>query len=223
MNQGKSSAELMEKATVHVIDDDPDVRSALTWLIESVQLGVRTYPAIADFLDSWSECDGPGCLVLDVRMPGMSGMEFLTRMERLGITLPAIMLSGHGNIPMATRALRAGAVDFIQKPVNEQLLLDRIQEAIEKSRARHTHKLAATRLAALSLREREVVKRVAAGLHNKEIASELNLSPRTVEAYRAQAMRKLGAGTPAELVALVLSQTDGQQGKPTHREAGRHQ
>lgn len=143
------------------------------------------------------------------RMPGMSGMEFLARMERIGIDLPVIVLSGHGTIPMATRALRAGAVDFIQKPVNEQLLLDRIQEAIEKSRERQAHRPAAS-LDDLSPREREVVERVAAGLHNKDIARELGLSPRTVEAHRAQAMRKLGAGTTAELVAMVLRQGGGQ-------------
>lgn len=194
----------MEDATVHVIEDDPDVRNALTWLIESVQLAVRTYPAIADFLDARHACAGPGCLVLDVRMPGMSGLEFLQRMERVGIDLPVIMLSGHGTIPMATRALRAGAVDFIQKPVNEQLLLDRIQEAIEKSRAQLQQRPGAANLADLSQREREVAERVAAGRHNKDIARELGLSPRTVEAHRAQAMRKLGVGTTAELVALVV-------------------
>ncbi len=196
----------MENATVHVIDDDPDVRSALAWLIESVQLSVCTYPAVADFLDAWHECEGPGCLVLDVRMPGMSGMEFLQRMERIGIDLPAIVLTGHGTIPMATRAVRAGAVDFIQKPVNEQLLLDRIQEAVDKSRAHMAHKPAAG-LEHLSPREREVVERVAAGRHNKDIARELGLSPRTVEAHRAQAMRKLGTGTTAELVAMVVRRT----------------
>jgi FixJ family two-component response regulator len=200
----------METATVHVIDDDPDVRSALTWLIESVQLQVRTYPAIADFLDAWHESEGAGCLVLDVRMPGMSGMDFLGRMERIGIDLPVIVLTGHGTVPMASRALRAGAVDFIQKPVNEQLLLDRIQEAIEKSCARLKRKPAMASLDGLTSREREVVERVAAGRHNKDIARDLGLSPRTVEAHRAQAMRKLGAGTAAELVALVLRQAGGQ-------------
>jgi FixJ family two-component response regulator len=198
----------MEAAIVHVIDDDPDVRRALAWLIESVQLRVRSYPAIADFLDAWhlGAHAGAGCLVLDVRMPGMSGMEFLDRMEGLGIDLPVILLSGHGTIPMATRALRAGAVDFIQKPLNEDLLLDRIQEAVGKSRARQARKTDAACLTALSAREREVVERVAAGVHNKDIARDLGLSPRTVEAHRAQAMKKLGTATTAELVALVLRQ-----------------
>lgn len=188
---------------VHVIDDDPDVRGALTWLIESVQLEVSSYAAIADFLDAWRGT-GVGCLVLDVRMPGISGMDFLGRMPALGVELPVIMLTGHGTIPMATRALRAGAIDFIQKPLNEQLLLDRIQEAIEKSRHQLAQKLVIAHLAGLSTREQEVVRRVAAGLHNKEIARELSLSPRTVEAHRAEAMKKLGIGSTAELVALVL-------------------
>lgn len=189
-------------ATVHIIDDQPDVRAALAWLIESVCLPVRTYPAIADFVDDY-RAGGCGCLVLDVRMPGMSGMDFLERMPALGLDLPAIMLSGHGTIPMVTRALRAGAVDFIEKPVNEQLLLDRIQEAIGRSRQSLCQRAIAGRWAGLTAREREVVARVAAGRHNKEIARDLGLSARTVESHRAQAMRKLGVGTAAELVALM--------------------
>lgn len=188
---------------VHVIDDQADVRSALAFLIESVQLQARTYPDIADFLDTY-RADAADCLVLDVRMPGMSGMDFLDRMPSLGLELPVILLSGHGTIPMVTRALRAGAVDFIQKPVNEQLLLDRIQEALERSRLQQQRKRAAARTADLSARELEVVTRIAAGLHNKEIARELSLSARTVESHRAHAMKKLEVGTLAELVGAVL-------------------
>lgn len=191
------------ETTVHVIDDQPDVREALAWLIESVQLKVHTYPAIADFLDEY-RAGGCGCLVLDVRMPGMSGMDFLDRMQALGLELPVIILSGHGTIPMVTRALRAGAVDFIQKPVNEQLLLDRIQEAIECSRATLLRKSIADRLAELTTRELEVASRIAAGSHNKEVARDLGLSSRTVEAHRAQAMKKLGVRTAADLAALLL-------------------
>lgn len=195
----------MEQAEpiVHVIDDQPDVRAALASLIESVQIKVHTYPAIADFLD---DChgDGCGCLVLDVRMPGVSGMEFLERMPALGVVLPVIMLSGHGTISMATRALRAGAVDFIEKPVNEQLLLDRIQEAIGRSRRHLFQRALAGRWAELTARELDVVAQVAAGRHNKEIARDLGLSARTVESHRAQAMRKLGARTAADLAALAL-------------------
>ena len=194
-------------ATVHIIDDDPAVRSGLSYLVESVQLEARAYPSITDFLDAWRP-GGAGCLVLDVRMPGMSGSEFLERREAIGVDLPVIMLSGHGTIPMATRALRAGAVDFIQKPVNEQLLLDRIQEAVERSR-HQAHKAAlADRIAALTPRELDVARHIAAGLHNKEIARLMNLSSRTVEAHRARAMAKLGAHTGAELAALTLHSHD---------------
>lgn len=190
---------------VHVIDDQADVRTSLAWLIESVQLKVSTYPAIANFLDLYRE-GGCGCLVLDVRMPGISGIDFLERMPALGLELPVILLSGHGTIPMATRALRAGAVDFIQKPVNEQLLLDRIQEAIERSRHHLYRKSIGARMADLTTRELDVVARIAAGMRNKEIARVLELSSRTVESHRAEAMRKLAVGTVAELVKLVLLQ-----------------
>lgn len=196
------------EATVHLIDDDPDVRQALAWLLESVQLAVQSYASIAAFIDAY-RARRPECLVLDVRMPGMSGMEFFGRMGEFGIDLPVVMLSGHGTVPMATRALRAGAVDFIQKPLNEQLLLDRVQEALEVSRGKAAETAQAMGLQGLSEREREVVERVASGRHNKEIARELELSPRTVEAHRAQAMRKLGVHTTAELVALVLRRGGG--------------
>lgn len=195
-----------QEAIAHLIDDDTDVRQALRWLVESVQIGVREFGSIAEFLESPRPA-GPGCIVLDVRMPGMSGMEFLNRMVSFGIDLPVVMLTGHGTIPMATRALRAGAVDFLQKPFNEDILLDRVQEAVEKSRLAIAHNSARELLGLLSAREDEVVRRVAAGRHNKEIARELGLSPRTVEAHRAQAMQKLGVHTPAELTALVLDST----------------
>lgn len=193
----------MQKATAYIIDDDADVRHALGWLIESVQIGVREFGRVAEFLEDLRPT-GPGCIILDVRMPGMSGMEFLDRRASFGIDLPVVMLTGHGTIDMATRALRAGAVDFVQKPINEQLLLDRVQEAVDKSRRALVGKADDVRLAALSVRETEVARRIAAGLHNKEIARELGLSPRTVEAHRAQAMRKLGVHTSAELATLVL-------------------
>ncbi len=192
-----------QAATAHIIDDDADVRHALRWLIESVQIGVREFGRVAEFLEA-PRPSGPGCIVLDVRMPGMSGMEFLERMASFGIDLPVVMLSGHGTIPMATRALRAGVVDFVQKPINEQLLLDRVQEAVDKSRRALAERTAAARLALLTAREADVVRLVAAGRHNKEIARELGLSPRTVEAHRAQAMKKLGVHSGAELAALTL-------------------
>ncbi|TAN77958.1 MAG: response regulator transcription factor [Gallionella sp.] len=197
----------MEKsnATVYIVDDDPDVREALRYLIESVQLEARAFPSIAEFLDSYRP-GNPGCMVLDVRMPGMSGMEFLERREPLGVGLPVIMLSGNGTVPMATRALRSGAVDFVQKPVNEQLLLDRVHEAIDLSRKQMEQESLACRLSGLTPREMEVVRKIADGLHNKEIARQLKLSNRTVESHRAHAMRKLDMHTTADLVALVVRQ-----------------
>lgn len=187
----------------YIIDDDADVRLALRWLIESVQIAVREFGSVAEFLKGFHP-GSPGCIVLDVRMPGMSGMEFLDRMAAFGIDLPVILLSGHGTIPMATRAIRAGAVDFIQKPINENLLLDRIQEAVDKSRQALAKKEVSDRMAQLTSRETEVVRLIAVGRHNKEIAVALGLSPRTIEAHRAQAMKKLDVHTTAELVTFVM-------------------
>lgn len=190
---------------VFVIDDDPDVRTALAWLIGSIGLETRIFSGIAEFLDarrSGDEDDG-GCLVLDVRMPGMGGMEFLERMRAMHIDLPVIMLSGHGTIPMATRALRLGAVDFVQKPVDEQQLLDRIQEALAHGSLARAKRKTNARLESLSEREREVARLVAAGRHNKEIARALGLSARTVEGHRARALHKLGVASAAELAILM--------------------
>ncbi len=119
-------------ATVHIVDDEPDVRDALGMLVRSVGLGAVTYPSAPDFLERY-RASGPGCLVLDVRMPGMSGLELQERMARDRIALPVIIMTGHGDIAMAVRAMKAGALDFIEKPFNDQLLLDRIQEAIDRS------------------------------------------------------------------------------------------
>lgn len=192
-------------ATVYVIDDDADVCSALCYLIESVALAASAFRSLTDFLDAYRP-GGLGCLVLDVRMPGMSGIEFLERRENIGIDLPVIMLSGHGTIAMATRSLRAGAIDFVQKPVSEQLLLDRIHEAIEICRRQRAHRTAVDRITMLTPREMEVASQIAAGRHNKEIALALGLSDRTVETHRANAMKKLGAHTTADLVTALLMQ-----------------
>lgn len=187
---------------VFVIDDDPDVCAALAWLIGSIKLEARTFPCITDFLAAWRPGD-EGCLVLDVRMPGMGGMEFLEHMNAMHIDLPVVMLSGHGTIPMATRALRLGAVDFVQKPVDEQLLLDSIQQALARGGQMRARSAIRARLENLSQREREVARLVAAGRHNKEIARTLGLSARTVEGHRAHILHKLGVANAAELAALL--------------------
>lgn len=199
-------AESETRGVVFIIDDDADVLNALAWLIGSIGLETRTFASIAEFLSAWQgKGDECGCLVLDVRMPGMGGMEFLERMRQMHIELPVIMLSGHGTIPMATRALRLGAVDFVQKPVNEQLLLDRIQEALARDIQAQARRDTNTRLEELTEREREVARLVAAGRHNKEIAHTLEVSVRTVEGHRARAMHKLGVATVAELTILLAA------------------
>lgn len=191
---------------VFVIDDDPDVLTALAWLIGSIGLETRTFSGISEFLAAWQGNGGDGgCLVLDVRMPGMGGMEFLEHMRQMRIDLPVIVLSGHGTIPMATRALRLGAVDFVQKPIDEQLLLDRIQEARARDRQARARRDANARLEKLTEREREVARLVAAGRHNKEIARALAVSVRTVEGHRAHALHKLGVATAAELAVLLAA------------------
>ncbi|OGT89483.1 MAG: hypothetical protein A2514_04710 [Gammaproteobacteria bacterium RIFOXYD12_FULL_61_37] len=200
-----TGAVVAKKPLVFVIDDDPDVCVALAWLIGSVGLGTRTFHGIAEFLADWRPDADSGCLVLDVRMPGMGGMEFLERMRQMRIDLPVIMLSGHGTIPMATRALRLGAVDFVQKPIDEQLLLDRIQEALARDVQARARREANARLETLTEREREVARLVAAGRQNKEIAQALGASVRTVEGHRARALRKLGIASAAELALLLIA------------------
>lgn len=205
-----NSTAIARRDVVFVIDDDPDVCAALAWLIGSIGLETRTFSSITAFLAAWqgNGCDGDNgrCMVLDVRMPGMGGMEFLEHMRQMHIDLPVVMLSGHGTIPMATRALRMGAVDFVQKPINEQLLLDRIQEAIARSSRARAHREIISRLEILTERELEVARRVAAGQHNKEIAHTLDVSVRTVEGHRAHAMHKLGVATVAELAVLLATE-----------------
>lgn len=193
--------------TIHVVDDDPAMLHSLTWLIGSLGLAVEAYPSGESFL-AGAPVERPGCLVTDMRMPGMSGLELQERLARAGSPLAVIVITGHGDVPMAVRALRAGAIDFIEKPFNDQVLLERVREALEKSartwseRRRETE--IARRLARLSARERQVAERVVAGKPNKVVAAELNLSPKTVEVHRHNLMEKLGVASLAELTRLFL-------------------
>ncbi len=192
---------------VFVVDDDEAVRASVAMLLESVALPVETFASAGDFLDAWPG-DRPGCLVLDLRMPGLSGLELQERLVERGSRLPIIFLTGHGDVPDAVAAMRAGAVDFLRKPFRDQDLLDRIQQALEMDRARRSAAGERTELAArlerLTPREREVLDRVVAGQPNKQIAAELGVSDRTVEIHRARAMAKMEAASLAELVRLVL-------------------
>jgi FixJ family two-component response regulator len=192
---------------VFVVDDDPAMRDSLRWLIESTGLQVETFGDAQTFL-ARIRPELPGCLVLDVRMPGMSGLDLQAELGRRGIGLPTIVVTGHAEVPMAVRAVKAGAIDFIEKPFSDQLLLDRVRQGIEMDRrerdgrARRAEIL--RRMSLLTQREREVLDLVVVGRANKEIAAALHLSPKTVEVHRSHVMEKMQASSVAELVRLAL-------------------
>lgn len=194
--------------TVFVVDDDPAVREALRFRLRSAGMNVETCGGAQEFLDTYDPAQ-PGCLVLDVRMPGMSGLDLQDALAEQGIKLPVIIITGHGDIPMAVQAMRAGAVDFLEKPFREQELLHRIHQAVEQdTRARQDRAAKAeitARLASLTPREGQVLDLVVAGRPNKAIAGELGLSHKTVEFHRAKIMDKMRADSVAELVRMVLA------------------
>ena len=193
--------------TVFVVDDDAAMRTSLRWLIESVGLSVETYNSAQEFLNAYTP-DRSGCIVLDVRMPGMSGLELQEHLNSRRIMIPVIIVTGHGDIPMAVAAMKAGAVEFIEKPFNDQRLLDCVKEALQRdNRIRNDQVEKAAidqRLDNLTPREREVMEMVVAGKANKVIAALLDVSAKTVEAHRAKVMEKMGVTSLAELVRLAL-------------------
>lgn len=192
--------------TVFVVDDDDAMRASLRWLIGSVDLNVEAYGSAADFLECYN--DRPGCLVLDVRMPGMSGLELQSELEARAISLPVIFITGHGDVPMALRAVKAGALDFLEKPFSHQELLDRIREALRADAENRRERAARERLAArwdrLTDREQEVADLLVTGDSNRAIAERLGISVRTVEVHRAHVMEKMRAASLANLVQMVL-------------------
>jgi FixJ family two-component response regulator len=194
------------EARVAVVDDDPDVREALRGLLRSVGLGVELFASVQEFLGA-ARLDVPGCLVLDVRLPGRSGLDLQAELARANMHLPVIFITGHADIPMSVRAMKAGAVEFLTKPFRDQDLLDAIQLAFAKDRARREEERTLAQLRAnfdtLTPRERQVVTMVAAGRFNKQIAGDLGLSEATVKAHRGQAMRKMEARSLAELVRMA--------------------
>ena len=199
----------------HVVDDDEAVRDSIAMLLDTEGIANRAYASAEDFLAKHAD-DGavPGCLVLDIRMPGMTGLELQEKLGERHARLPIIFITGHGDIPMAVEAMRRGAVDFIRKPFSDQDLLNRIREAFDLCIADSGHRatLDAARAAhaSLSPREREVFERVASGQANKVVAIELGISERTVEIHRAQVMRKMGARTLAQLVRMKIDlESDG--------------
>jgi|SRR5215468_3692836 len=193
-------------AVVLVIDDDASVREALCELFQSVGLRVEAFGSAAEFFKS-KAADGPSCLVLDVRLPGLSGLDFQAELAKRNVQVPIIFITGHGDIPMSVRAMKAGAIEFLTKPFRDQDLLDAVQQALELARARRDQQKSLSelelRFKSLTAREQEVIRRVSAGLMNKQIAGELGVSEITVKVHRGNAMRKLGAKTLADLIKMA--------------------
>ena len=194
-------------ATVFVVDDDDAVRTSLRLLLKSVGLPVETFASAQEFLDAF-DSDRAGCLVLDIRMPGMSGLELQQRLNEIHAIVPIVFITGHGDVPMAVEAMQHGAVDFIQKPFRDQDLIDRINQALEKDRDNRAglreRDAIRRRMQQLTPREREVLDLVTQGKANKVIAGDLNVSQRTVEIHRARVMEKMGASSLAHLVRMVI-------------------
>lgn len=196
-----------KSATVFVVDDDEAVRTSLRLLIRSIGLPVDTFESAQDFLARFDP-ERPGCLVLDIRMPGMSGLELQQKLNERHAITPIVFITGHGDVPMAVEAMQAGAIDFVQKPFRDQDLIDRIHRALEKDRtnraALRERDAIRQRIAELTPREREVLNLVTKGCANKVIAGDLSVSQRTVEIHRARVMEKMGASSLAHLVRMVI-------------------
>ncbi len=211
----------MSTPTVFIVDDDPAMRKSLRWLTESVGLRVETFASAEDFQKTYDPAR-PGCLVLDVRMPGTSGLDLQASLIERNIAIPVIIVTGHGEVQSAVRAMKAGAIGFVEKPFSDQELLDHVHEALAYDNQMRTEQVSRRdveqRYARLTQREREVMALIAIGRANKQIAGELGISQKTVEVHRAHVMKKIEATSVAELVrtALALEQAN----ETTQRHAG---
>jgi len=196
----------MADAVVHLIDDDEDVRRALSFLLGTAGFAVKVYESAVLFMDKYDSAVS-GCIVTDVRMPEMDGLQLLRRLKEIGVTLPLVIMTGHADVALAVEAMKIGAVDFIEKPFPDEVLLTAIRSALARqpNLAVSDVDQVRTRLASLTAREREVLDGLLAGHPNKTIAYDLGLSPRTVEVHRANVMTKMGASSLSELVRMTLS------------------
>jgi FixJ family two-component response regulator len=198
--------ETNNSAVVHVVDDDAALRGALESLFDSVGLATRAYGAASEFFDA-NVADKPGCIVIDIRLPDMSGLEFQARLTQMGFRLPVVMMTGYGDIPMTVRAMKRGAVDFLPKPFRDQDMLDAVMAAIERDRQRRTADEDALRMRqrfeTLTPREQQVMMLVTTGKMNKQVAGDLGVSEITVKLHRGAVMRKMGARTLADLVRMA--------------------
>ncbi len=206
MSSAAMSSEASQRAIVHVVDDDPSMRGALEGLFESVGLETRSYGSAGEFL-AIRLADNPGCVVIDIRLPDMNGLDFQSQLTTLGVRLPVVMMTGYGDIPMSVRAMKHGAVDFLTKPFHDQDMLDAVMAAIERDRQRRAVdgdvSQIRERFETLSPREQQVMRLVTAGKMNKQIAGDLGISEITVKIHRGAAMRKMGARTLADLVRMA--------------------
>ncbi|GAA0573225.1 response regulator transcription factor [Caenispirillum bisanense] len=196
---------------VYVVDDDAALRDSLCWLIRSADLEVEAHPSADSFLRAFSEAR-PCCILLDVRMPGMTGMELQEELRRRGAAAPIVFMTGHGDVPMAVRALKAGAFDFIEKPFDDGIMLDRIRAAVAHHRVlledRAQRQAVLARWQTLTPRERQVMRLVAGGQMNKRIAHDLDISLKTVEVHRHNVMEKMAAASVADLTRMLLALGD---------------
>ncbi len=192
---------------IFVVDDDEAVRLSTEMLVRSMGLRAESFDSASEFLEDFDP-QQPGCIILDIRMPGMSGLELQEHLNELGASIPVIFVTGHGDVPMAVKAMKAGAVDFLQKPFRDQELIDRVHAALDHDSLEREMSEARARvqdrIETLTTREVEVMDQVVEGMANKEIAFELGLSPRTVEIHRARVMSKMRAGSLPDLVRQVL-------------------
>ena len=197
----------MSEHLVHVIDDDEDVRRALAFLLGTTGMAVKVYGSATQFLDHYGP-QASGCILSDIRMPGMDGLELMRALKARGSQLPVVIMTGHADIALAVQVMKAGAADFIEKPFADQLLIDALQGAFARKARGAGGEIPRARMATLSERERQVLDGLVAGHPNKTIAYDLGISPRTVEIHRANLMTKMGAGSLSELVRMALAAQD---------------